>query len=286
MAEFFSAPSARENVAWRRSLTRRLRALRLLDLADYVAFLKDAWAQRAANAAFRADNDDLPLPPLWMVYEVHSSTLWDHFIARGRAHAAAIAQVLDAYGPDRALRVLEWGCGPGRVTRHLAGAMGARLGRLTGIDVNPRFVSWARANLGGATFLPCAADPPLNIAPAQFDAIFAISILTHLSTRRISLWLAEHRRMLRPDGVLVLTIHTVDSALTRLQDTERRRYLAGETVEFAQVREGGRAFATYTPLAHIAALGQEAGLSLVAHISDGVAAELGQDIIVLRAEPA
>ncbi len=285
MAEFFSARSDRDSVGRRVSLARRVRALGLLDVADVAAFLRDAWTQRSANAAFRAEHADLALPPLWMVYEVHSSTRWDHIMARGRVHAAVIARVLADYGPDRAMRVLEWGCGPGRVTRHMAHALGSRLAGLTGIDVNPRFVSWARANIGGATFLTCAPDPPLNIASAQFDAIFAISILTHLSARRIARWLAEHRRMLRPDGVLVLTIHRADSALARLQDTERRRYMAGETVELAQVREGGRAFATYTPLAHIASLGRAAGLSLVAHIADDATAGLGQDIIVLRAGP-
>lgn len=266
----------------RRALVRRLRALGLLDWADGVAFLQDAWAHRASNAAFKRAHPDMALPPLSMVYEVHSAARWDHFVARGVVHAQAMSDILIAHGPDRPLRILEWGCGPGRVTRHLAAAMGPRLAHLTGVDVNPGFIAWARKHLPQATFLVCPSDPPINSAPAQFDALYAISILTHLSAARIARWLGECRRLLKPDGIAVLTIHKSSLALARLEGAQRAAYLAGETVVFAQVREGGRAFSTYSPPAHIAAMAQAAGLSMIDHIEDDRSLELGQDIVVLR----
>ena len=50
-------------------------------------------------------------------------------------------------------------------------------------------------------------EPPLEYSAETFDLVYAISVFTHLPERYQLLWLEEFRRILRPGGVLVLTVY-------------------------------------------------------------------------------
>ena len=52
-----------------------------------------------------------------------------------------------------------------------------------------------------------APEPPLPYGDGQFDLVFNHSVLTHLDERLQDLWLAELRRITKPGGVLMLTVH-------------------------------------------------------------------------------
>jgi SAM-dependent methyltransferase len=99
-------------------------------------------------------------------------------------------------------RVLDWGCGCGRVTRHFAGLPVA----VTGVDVDTETVGWCREHLTG-TFRPIPLHPPTDLPSASFDLAIGVSIFTHLTEPVQFEWLAELRRLVRPGGVLLMTVH-------------------------------------------------------------------------------
>ncbi len=99
-------------------------------------------------------------------------------------------------------RWLDFGCGCGRMSRHLAAADTRR--RLTGVDVDRTAVSWAARHLRGR-FFAIDDGPPIALPPASFDVAVAISVFTHLPEVRQRLWREELRRLLRPGGFLVAT---------------------------------------------------------------------------------
>lgn len=99
--------------------------------------------------------------------------------------------------------VLDWGSGCGRVARHLAPELGARF---YGCDIDSDNVSWCNANLPGA-YSASSLEPPLPYADNTFDIIYGISVFTHLREHWERTWLAELRRVLRPGGTMLMTVH-------------------------------------------------------------------------------
>lgn len=100
-------------------------------------------------------------------------------------------------------RVLDFGCGCGRVIRFLA--YERFRGELIGCDIDPEAIAWCRDNIDVATFFVSTFTPPLYYPNDHFDFIYSISIFTHLSEADQFAWLDELRRISRPGGMLILT---------------------------------------------------------------------------------
>ncbi|MFH0944833.1 MAG: class I SAM-dependent methyltransferase [Planctomycetota bacterium] len=100
--------------------------------------------------------------------------------------------------------LMEWGCGAGRLSRHLIDRF--KGARFFGTDIDKEAVQWAAANLKGE-FIPCGLSPPLDYQDGQFDLVVSLSVFTHLTKRFQDLWLAEIRRVLEPGGVFLATTH-------------------------------------------------------------------------------
>jgi SAM-dependent methyltransferase len=128
-----------------------------------------------------------------------------------RYGGATMAKRLDAYLNQRFGRalssfasVLDWGCGAGRVTRHLA-----RLctGLVTGIDIDADNIAWCAEAIPSATFVHGPLHPPLACPDGSFDLVITVSVFTHLDEATQFSWLAELRRIVRPGGIVLASIH-------------------------------------------------------------------------------
>lgn len=105
-------------------------------------------------------------------------------------------------------RVLDVGCGTGQALVHLAAATPE--GWSEGLDVAPAMVARTRARL---TSLPHdryrvrrGTVPPLPYPDDHFDAVFSSYVVDVLPRVAMSPVLDEMRRVLRPDGRLVLVV--------------------------------------------------------------------------------
>jgi len=119
-------------------------------------------------------------------------------------------------------RVLDWGAGCGRVARHFP--VGAA-DRLTGCDIDGDNVDWCAANLRG-TFVRCAMSPPLPFPDASFDAVYGVSVFTHMREPMQLLWLEELARITAPGAWVFVTVHgrtAID--FSRPSPSEYRRLL-------------------------------------------------------------
>lgn len=117
---------------------------------------------------------------------------------------------------DRKPKVLDFGCGCGRLARFLDRHPG-----LEGYasDVNPDLVDWCSAALANIRVSLNAADPPLPFETGTFDLVYSISVFTHLPQHRAHPWLAELGRVLTEGGILILTTHGYP-ALELIRSTE------------------------------------------------------------------
>ena len=128
--------------------------------------------------------------------------------ADGERCARQIAAALPAGWDPRGRRVLDFGCGAGRVLRHMIDVLpGAEL---WGCDPHEESIEWLQAQ----AFPPLRAfvsgvAPPLPVPDATFDLVFGLSSLTHIGDGWAE-WLLELRRVLKPDGLLVVTVLGAD----------------------------------------------------------------------------
>ncbi len=105
---------------------------------------------------------------------------------------------------DKVGTFLEWGCGSGRLTTHLIDRHPQA--KMFGTDIDLESVAWAGENLKG-NFQSCKTDPPLPYEDNQFELIVSLSVFTHLTLSYQEAWLPELKRILKPDGVLLATVH-------------------------------------------------------------------------------
>lgn len=99
-------------------------------------------------------------------------------------------------------RVLDWGCGAGRMTRYLLGETGCAV---TGIDSDAGNVAWCRGSYPGARF-ETVPRPPTAFEAGAFDLVVGLSVMLHLQEDDQWKWLAELRRITRPGAMLFLSV--------------------------------------------------------------------------------
>jgi SAM-dependent methyltransferase len=163
----------------------------------------------------------LPLPPAALRHRVGPNSSRAEFLHVGALCARDLSAVYAglARDPAKDRRWLDFGCGCGRVARHLL-APGSleRLGLgalapldYTGVDVDGRQIAWASRHLPGR-FERIPPTPPTALPEAAFDVLFSISVFTHLDETMQGLWLDELARVLRPGGLLLASTHAPEIA--------------------------------------------------------------------------
>jgi SAM-dependent methyltransferase len=187
--------------------------------------------------------DTAPGPP-WpgeeLALRVTGSTDRKVFFESGQQSVRDLNRALGVL--DRSLdsypSILEFGCGCGRIMLwlgHLAGAVS-----LHGVDIDERAVRWAQANMPYATFKVNNALPPLDYPDGSFDLVYNHSVFTHLDEEYQDLWLAELRRVTKPGGTILLTVHG-DEAVRYISELMANAGGDGESLR-NDVRRSGIAF--------------------------------------------
>jgi SAM-dependent methyltransferase len=155
-----------------------------------------------------------PLPPDELIDRVVSGFTNEHaeghralFLETGQASLTDLERALTAVGESLAAhkRILEFGCGCGRILRWMEEL--SRASTLVGTDIDARAIEWASTNLPFARFDVNDGLPPTRYRDGEFDLILNHSVFTHLDERYQDLWLAELQRITAPGGLLVLSIH-------------------------------------------------------------------------------
>jgi SAM-dependent methyltransferase len=106
-------------------------------------------------------------------------------------------------GYDDFPRILDWGCGCGRILRHF---LARTRSQITGIEIDRDNLQWCIEHYPPAHFHEGRLEPPLQIPADSFDLIFGISVFTHLTEDLQHRWLAELRRIARPGGAVLMTV--------------------------------------------------------------------------------
>ncbi len=218
---------------------------------------------RSKNAQFLEENPGVVLPPDYLMYESFQLDYRKYFKG-GSEDAMEMAYLIKSNVTHTPYSVLDWGCGPARIIRHLPAILG-EANSYFGTDYNPETISWCSEHIKGVSFSKNELSPPLNYAKNHFNFIYGISIFTHLSKANHSLWAQELFRVLKEEGVLYFTTHG-DAFLEKLIEQEREKYARNELVERANVVEGHRVYAAFQPPQFINNVLEEAGFIVISHL--------------------
>ncbi|MCW3038332.1 MAG: hypothetical protein JWM31_237, partial [Solirubrobacterales bacterium] len=148
-----------------------------------------------------------PLPPrelaAYVLGGVDGEDWADAFDAMGRRLKRELLGVLPG-GLPAGSRVLDFGCGSGRLLRQLLDE--AATCEIHGCDIDAPSIGWVRQHLCPPLQAELAPGrPPLPYADGCFDVVLAASVLSQLADGWEA-WLLELRRILAPGGHLVLTL--------------------------------------------------------------------------------
>ncbi len=115
--------------------------------------------------------------------------------------------------------VLDLGCGTGGVLKHLL-----RFGDAVGVDPSPEAAGYCRRR---GLPVALASGHCLPFADATFGAVLALDVIEHVDDD-VGL-LREARRVLRPGGVVIITVPALPWLWSSHDDVNhhRRRYLRG-----------------------------------------------------------
>jgi SAM-dependent methyltransferase len=233
-------------------IIRFLRAAGLLRLADACKYWIRRAAARSRNRRFEREFPGFATPPRHLAFDALNHVDWYSYRDSGLAHAKLFARILRESFPGAApIDVLEWGCGPGRLIRHMPALLGGKARSVTGSDYNPESIAWCRANLPAIRFVENGLNPPLPFGDGEFDAIYNFSVFTHLSESVQLEWAAELARVLKPGGLLVCTTHGEAYRYLLAGHQERERFAAGELVVQGNYKEGRKWFFAIHPEAFV-----------------------------------
>ena len=235
----------------------------------------------------RPHSDGLPLPPADMIRMTsglrkrafNAEAIYQRYDEGGANSAGFIRRLLDRNRADQQgfEALLDFGCGCGRVLRHWAELPA----RLHGSDYNPNLVRWCADNLPIATFAANGAAPPLPYEDDSFDFLYSISIFTHLDEPLQLPWMHELTRVVRPGGLIMVTVsgEAYASRLPRWEDL-REPFAEGDLIVRKPERAGSNACAAFHPEPYLRET-LTAGLEIVEH-ARGVREVGWQDAVLLR----
>jgi ubiquinone/menaquinone biosynthesis C-methylase UbiE len=163
------------------------------------------------------------VPPRFLAFDAYSAPDWDFYKISGSETATFLSSIAKRYLPENtSLRVLEWGCGPARVIRHISSNFGSGA-EVYGSDYNRDTISWCTQNIRGVIFSLNELRPPLPFNDRVFDFIYSISVFTHLSESVCHEWVKELYRIMRSGAIAVISTDG-DRSLKRLLPDELETY--------------------------------------------------------------
>lgn len=260
-------------------LTNSLRKLKLLHYADNLRYHIEKIKTQKENKEFLAKHPEVKLPPDYLMYESFQINYKKYFIDGKKA----AQQIVDRFKKHIDLnnkKILDWGCGPGRIIRHLPEVINNGC-QFYGTDYNKKSIEWCSENLNGIHFNHNKLEATLPYEDNFFDVIYGLSIFTHLSEKMHLEWFNELKRTLKPGGIMYLTTQGENYKI-KLTQQELRKFNNDELVIRGNVLEGHRTYSAFHPNAYMKELFN--GLDVLEHIVTPVKSKswLPQDIWIVR----
>ncbi|MDG5492599.1 class I SAM-dependent methyltransferase [Psychroserpens sp. SPM9] len=228
------------SLALPKQILRSIGAIRLLDNLRY-RYMK--YKNRLQNKRFKLEHPEIAIPPDYLLYESHNVN-YSYYLTKGRQKAEELIKMFQKYTNLNDKNILDWGCGPSRVVRHFPELLPKS--HIFGTDYNTDSISWNRKYIDGVRFFENEINPPTHFKDQFFDAIYGLSIFTHLSEENHHNWINELYRISKVGAVLILTTHG-ENYKVKLTKSDQKKYESDVLVVKGNTLEGHRTYAAYQP---------------------------------------
>ncbi|MBI1852235.1 MAG: class I SAM-dependent methyltransferase [Planctomycetes bacterium] len=148
--------------------------------------------------------DGMPNPTPEMMHRVSNISDSAAFWMGGLEYYGILSKSIERHrGGMVPRRILDWGCGCGRIAAFFLKYSG--MSEVCGCDIDGRAVQWCDEHLKPGKFSTSQPYPPLQYGKESFDVVFGSSVFTHLDRELQRDWLVELRRILAPGGLLLVS---------------------------------------------------------------------------------
>jgi SAM-dependent methyltransferase len=149
-----------------------------------------------------------------------------HYLSTGFSALDSIHRCIPSLKDYAPLRILDFGCGYGRVLRMLRAAWSHSV--LTACDVEPDGLAFCMEHFDISGFRSQIKPTAIPMAHG-FDLIWVGSLITHLNEDAIMGYISLFRHLLEPDGHVVFTTHG-EHVVNRLKKGEFHYDLSAEKI--------------------------------------------------------
>ncbi|WP_431166575.1 class I SAM-dependent methyltransferase [Tenacibaculum halocynthiae] len=263
----------------KRKIKKTVKLIGLLPLFEYGNFFYQKFKNKKKNTIFLNENPSVKIPPDFYLYETFGLDYHKIYFG-GEDTAEWIVEHIKEFIKPSNIKVLDWGCGTGRILRHMPKFIKSSI--FWGSDYNLKYIKWCSKNLSNINVVKNNLIPPLNFKANFFDFIYSISIFTHLSEEKHHLWIKELNRVSKKGAILFITTHG-NAYKNKLSKKEIINFNQGKLIEHSYKVEGNRLFATYHPPIFFNNLCTSNNFKVLKHIERGIINNKPtQDIWILR----
>ncbi len=227
-----------------------------------------------------------------MMADAHAHCDYDRYYEQGlfraRFYVDVFARHFDFSRPAP-VQIFEWGCGTGRIVRHLPKLYesSAEEGEPAAVEIrasdcNPTAVEWCTTAFPDISFFRNDMAPPLELDDNSIDIAYGNSVFTHLTDDLCRQWIAELARVVRPGGLISFTIAGWSFAY-RYHESEKEDYREGIPIYRDWDEVGRRDFFAWHPPRYVRNV-LLPGLEELEHVTSDESG-LNQDVWLARVPP-
>ncbi len=137
---------------------------------DIIKFGVQKLKNYSANTQFKNKHPEIKLPPDYMMFEAFQLN-YDKYYNGGKTTANFIKTEIEIFTSLSNVNILDWGCGPARVLRHMPSIINNNC-NFYGTDYNHNAIDWCANNIKGIDFRYNEIKPPLKFEANFFSAIY------------------------------------------------------------------------------------------------------------------
>lgn len=175
----------------------------------------------------------VPVPPWREMLTVGGETDLRIFLEIGYDCYVLIKRCLSRFGDGSISKILDFGVGCARTARFFFRDPDLVV---HGCDIDRNAIRFIDGNIPFIRTSPSASLPPLDYASGTFDLAYGISLFTHFNKQTFVAWLGEMHRVLRPGGLLLISLHCQTAFAQVEANAIQRRMIGIEDDEFAAAK--------------------------------------------------
>jgi len=221
-----------------------LRHIGIIFYTDKIRFYLHYIKKLKENRKFKKENPLVQLPPSYLIYESFNLNYYNYYFD-SKQSAIWLLDQLKKHVELKNINILDWGCGPGRIIRHLPELIDKSCS-VYGTDYNPQTIAWNRKALTDINFNLNCTNPPLPYVDNSFDIVYGISIFTHLSEDLHFAWFNELIRITKNNGIIFLTLQS-NVFKAKLTLSEQKTFDTGQLISKGNTKIGHRTYSAFHP---------------------------------------